>query len=94
MNLAKIRRAADEIEHLECALSWLVEHGSKITKESDESVSYRPNFAGSCNGSKEASEVLCAMMKNRLPSLISEAVENCQNTIEIHRATIRAETES
>lgn len=91
MNLAKIRHASNEIERLEKALGWLIEFGVKITKDSDDGVSYRPNFAGSCNGAKEASEVLSTMMGNRLPDLIADATKNCRNTIEIHRQVIRDE---
>lgn len=91
MNTATIRHALSEIDRLQIALSWLEQYGPKITKESGEQVSYRPNFAGSCAGSDEAAQVLCAMMRNRLPDLILEAVDDCKNTIEIHRETIRCE---
>ncbi len=91
MNTARIRHAANEIDRLEKALSWLTEHGVKISKDGKEEMTYRPNFAGSCNGAKEAAEVLSAMASNRLPDLIQAALENCQNTIEIHRETLRNE---
>lgn len=91
MNTSRIRHAAEEIDRLQRALAWLSEHGVKITRDHEESVSYRPNFAGSCNGSKEASEVLCAMMTNQLHALIPKAIENCENTIQIHREAIRNE---
>lgn len=91
MNTSKIRHAAEEIDRYQLALSWLSEHGVKINRDSDEQVTFRPNFAGSCSGSKEAAEVIGAMMTNRLSDLIKDAITNCENTIEIHRQTIRDE---
>lgn len=91
MNTSRIRLAAEEIDRLQRALGWLSEHGVKITKDGDEDVTYRPNFAGSCNGSKEAAEVLSAMMTNQLSELIPKAIQKCENTIQIHRETIRNE---
>ena len=91
MNLSKIRHAASEIERLEKALAWLTEFGGNISPDGEESVSFRPNFAGSCNGSKEAAEVLSAMMTNNLHRLIPDAIQNVENTIQIHRETIRTE---
>lgn len=88
MNLARIQHSAAEIEKYEKALNWLVDHGQKITREMGERVSYKANFAGSCDGSSEASTVLAAMMSNRLPDLIPDAIDNCRNTIEIHRQVI------
>lgn len=91
MNIVRMRHALNEIERLERALVWLLDHGQRITRETQETVLYRPNFAGACNGAKEAGEVLSEIMSNRLPSLIADAVENCRNTIEIHRQTVRDE---
>ncbi len=94
MNASRIRHAASEIERYQRALAWLSEHGVKITKDGDEEVNYRPNLAGSCAGSMEASGVLSAMMTNQLPALIPNAIKNCENTIEIHREIIRNEASS
>lgn len=91
MNTASIRRAANEIDRLDAALKWLTEYGVKIEAGHDEAVAYKPNFAGSCSGSKEAAQVLSEMMSNRLPKIIQDAIENCENTIELHRETLRAE---
>ena len=94
MNLMRIKHATAEIDRLTLALEWLTEHGVKISHETDEKVSFRPNFAGSCNGSKEAAEVLNAMMTNDLPRLIPMAIENVENTFRIHYDTIRNEAKS
>ena len=92
MNTSRMRRAIDEIERLETALRWLSEFGVKISKHEGVHVRYHPNFAGSCNGAKEAGDVLSAMMTNDLPNLIPKAIENCRNTIQIHREILRDES--
>lgn len=94
MNTSKIRHASSEIDRYTEALHWLEEHGSKITKEVGEKVTYRPNFSGSCRGANDAAVVLAEMMSNQLPSLIPKAIQNCKNTIEIYREQIREEANS
>lgn len=94
MNTLRIIKAAREIDRLETAIQWLEEFGPKVSNhEASEhvTVSIRMNFAGSCNGASEVNEILSTMVENRIRDLVDEALENCHNTIEIHRQTIRDE---
>lgn len=97
MNTSRITHAAKEIERLQEAIKWLEEFGPKVTDhEASEhaNVSIRMNFAGSCRGAKEAGEIVSEMVGNRMRDLLQDALENCQNTIEIHRQVIRDEASS
>lgn len=94
MDTSRIKHAAKEIDRLQEAVKWLEEFGPKVSNHAASehaNVSIRMNFAGSCNGAKEVGEILSNMIGNRMRDLVDEALENCRNTIEIHRQVIRDE---
>lgn len=97
MNTSRITHAAKEIDRLQLALKWLEEFTPKTENHSGSeyaNVSIRMNFAGSCMGAKEVNEILSSMVGNKMRDLLEDALENCRNTIEIHRQVIRDEASS
>ncbi|PSM18261.1 hypothetical protein [Nitratireductor sp. StC3] len=90
MNTTRISTAVREIERNTAALKWLEEYGPGLRglDKSSIGISVRPLFARSSVGSEEAAEVLEACARLGIMELVERAIENCRNTIEIHRQAI------
>lgn len=97
MNTAKITSAAKEIERLQKAVKWLEDFGPKVGNSEGADcadVTVRMNFAGSCNGAKEVSEIVSQAVRDMMRELLDDAHDYCREMIEIHRRTIRHEASS
>lgn len=93
MNTARIANAAKEIDRYQRALEWLGEYSESVTPTGTR-VDIRMDYAGSCCGANDAKLILEQMVSNRILALLSEAKENCRNSIELYRQVIKAEAET
>lgn len=93
MDTARIANAAKEIDKCQRALEWFEQYRDKVTTAGTK-VDIRMDYAGSCYGADDATLIIEQMVANRIHSILSDAVDNCRNTIELHRQVIRAEAES
>lgn len=97
MNVSRIINAAKEIERLQRAVKWLEEYGRKVGNSVGSEcvdVHIRMNFAGSCNGANEVSEIVSQLVSDMMRDLLADACDYSKETIEIHRAAIRHEASS
>jgi len=90
MNTTRILQAVKDIEANTAALKWLEEYGVQLNGRSRDQiyVSISMSFAGSCNGAKEAAEVLEAFVRLDIEALVQTSIRNCRNTIDMARAAI------
>lgn len=93
MNAHRIKMAAERIDRNETALKWLEDYGVQISGHGKDSfrLTFHTNFAGSCVGASEAKEVIDAMARFEIGSIVQSAIRNCQNTIALDRDAIREE---
>lgn len=95
-NTNRIKHQASMIEKRELALEWLTSYGKQITgKRDDAQVSVKITLfvAGSCEGSREATELMEAYSIVNLPEIIEQARQCCVNDIVIAREEILAALE-
>lgn len=93
MNTVRIRQAAQEIDRLSSALSWLKEHGGVLDPRSKDAfgVNVAINHASALPGSKEAAGQLSAIAKLHIREIVEDAIRDAENTIEMHRSALREE---
>lgn len=92
MNTSRVRSALDDIERNRAALAWLEEYGVKIDgRDRNATLSPEIFLASSCNGAKEARQVIAAYATLALPEIIKTSIESCRNTIAIAEDAIREE---
>lgn len=93
MNVYRIKEAADRISRHETALKWLKQYGVQLTGHDKDGfrLTFHTNFAGSCAGATEAKEIIDALARFEIESIVQSAIRNCQNTIVMDRDAIRKE---
>lgn len=92
MNLDRIDSAVKSIRRNARALSWLQEHGTKLTGDDSQArFELSLYFAGGCVGAEEAAAMLESYARLSLAELVQTAIKNCNNTIAMDRSAIAEE---
>jgi hypothetical protein len=97
MNVNRARQALSTIENLTLALEWLNKYGDNLSPREIESHSFSLtiilNHGKACAGAKEAERQLSAVGRLHIKEIISSAINDAQNTLEMSRCALREETE-
>lgn len=91
MDTNRAKFLIDRIGYNARALEWLIACSSNLSSEveaNDFKFTFAPVVGGSCTGAREAAEVIASMARLEIKRLTDMAVENCQNTIEVDRASL------